>query len=47
MDFEGAVKYAKGEYDEQVKLKRFDLKQSYMIDISAMRAAGITPQPFD
>jgi len=46
-DFDGAVKYAQKEFDEQKKTKAFEQKRSFIVDIGAMRAAGITPQPFD
>ncbi len=45
--FEQAMKIAAGEVAQQVKAKNFDRKISSIIDITAMRAAGITPQPFD
>lgn len=45
--FEDAVKIAAGEVARELKAKNFDRKLSFIIDIGAMRAAGITPQPFD
>ncbi len=46
-DFEQAMKIAAGEFAEQVKAKNFDRGRSFLIDVTAMRKDGITPQPFD
>jgi hypothetical protein len=44
--FEQASRVAAHEFDEQVAEKRFELGLAHVVDVTALRRAGYTPQPW-
>jgi hypothetical protein len=44
--FDQAAQVASHEFDEQIEEKRFDLGLAHVVDVTALRRAGYTPQPW-